>query len=69
VACEGLAMAVPAAVGSTRVLDLAMAGRRSWPTSLRGAVAQRRSGAMAAWMPSRSTVSPAVNAVMASPSR
>jgi hypothetical protein len=62
-------MAVPAAAGPARVLDLAMVEARSDRRALGPPAAQRRSLAMAASMPSSSTVSPTVNASMASPSR
>jgi hypothetical protein len=71
VACERLAMAVPAAAGPARVLDLAMVeapGAADAPAP-RPPAAQRRSLAMAASMPSSSTVSPTVSASMASRSR
>jgi hypothetical protein len=65
-------MAVPAAAGPARVLDLAMVEAlvaTTAPCPLSPPAAQRRSLAMAAWMPSSSTVSPMVNAAVASRSR
>jgi hypothetical protein len=55
--------------GPARVLDLAMVEAPVRPTRPGPSAAQRRSLAMAASMPSSSTVSPTVNASMASPSR
>lgn len=62
-------MAVAAAAGPARVLDLALVEAPVRPTRPGPPAAQRRSLAMAASMPSSSTVSPTVNASMASPSR
>jgi hypothetical protein len=63
---------VPAVAGPARVLVLAMVEAlvpTDAPCLLRPPAAQRRSLAMAVWMPSSSTVSPVLNASMASRSR